>query len=134
MKVFLGGTCNESKWREELIKTLKIDYFNPVVEDWTPECQEVEKREKEKSDYNLFVITPKMSGVYSIAELVECCFKKPHRTIFLYLKEDEGENFDEGQIRSLDAVGKMVVENNGGWFFELSEVAKFLNGESEVEI
>ncbi len=37
-KVFLGGTCNESTWRDRVIKDLKIDYFNPVVEDWTPEC------------------------------------------------------------------------------------------------
>ena len=34
-KVFLGGTCNDSLWREELIKKLEIDYFNPVVDDWT---------------------------------------------------------------------------------------------------
>lgn len=37
-KIFLGGTCNESTWRDRVIKKLKIDYFNPVVEDWTPEC------------------------------------------------------------------------------------------------
>lgn len=30
-KVFLGGTCNGSIWREKLIPLLKIDYFNPVV-------------------------------------------------------------------------------------------------------
>jgi hypothetical protein len=34
-KVFLGGTCNESLWRDKLIKLLKIEYFNPVVPDWT---------------------------------------------------------------------------------------------------
>lgn len=34
----LGGTCNESQWREELIPMLSIDYFNPVVPDWTQEC------------------------------------------------------------------------------------------------
>lgn len=32
-KVFLSGTCNESTWRDELIKLLEIDYFNPVVKD-----------------------------------------------------------------------------------------------------
>ena len=42
MKVFLGGTCNESTWRDDLIKALKINYFNPVVEDWTPDCQQEE--------------------------------------------------------------------------------------------
>ena len=38
MKVFLGGTCNNSKWRDKLIPMLNIDYFNPVVDDWTEEC------------------------------------------------------------------------------------------------
>jgi len=33
-RVFLGGTCNNSKWRDVLIPRLKIDYFNPVVDDW----------------------------------------------------------------------------------------------------
>ncbi len=32
-KVFLGGTCNGSLWRDALIKKLNIDYFNPVVPD-----------------------------------------------------------------------------------------------------
>jgi hypothetical protein len=26
--VFLGGTCNESKWRDELISLLNVTYFN----------------------------------------------------------------------------------------------------------
>ena len=33
-KVFLGGTTNDSNWRDLLIKKIKIDYFNPVVKDW----------------------------------------------------------------------------------------------------
>ena len=39
MKVFLGGTCNGSNWREELIKELDIDYFNPVIENWDDKAQ-----------------------------------------------------------------------------------------------
>ena len=27
MKVFLGGTCNGSTWREKVIPNLKIDYL-----------------------------------------------------------------------------------------------------------
>ena len=27
-KVFLGGTCNDSIWRDKLIEMLTIDYFN----------------------------------------------------------------------------------------------------------
>jgi len=33
MKIFLGGTCNESTWRNRIIPMLEIDYFNPVVDD-----------------------------------------------------------------------------------------------------
>ena len=42
--VFLGGTCNNSTWRDKLIPLLKIDYFNPVVEDWTEEAQQIENK------------------------------------------------------------------------------------------
>lgn len=44
MKIFLGGTCCETTWRDELIPYLEkanIEYFNPVVKDWTPECQAI---------------------------------------------------------------------------------------------
>ena len=27
-KVFLGGTCNESTWRDNMIDMIEIDYFN----------------------------------------------------------------------------------------------------------
>ena len=42
VKVFLGGTCASSTWREELQSKLdqeRIETFNPVVPNWTPECQ-----------------------------------------------------------------------------------------------
>ena len=48
-KIFLGGTCNENKWREELIPMLKVDYFNPIVEDWTEESIEIENEEKQQN-------------------------------------------------------------------------------------
>ena len=50
-KIFLGGTCAETKWRDELMPLLdrfSINYFNPVVEDWTPECQAIEEDEKNR--------------------------------------------------------------------------------------
>ena len=59
-KIFLGGTCAESTWRDELIKLLEIDFFNPVVPDWTPECQAEELKQRESCDYVLYVITSEM--------------------------------------------------------------------------
>lgn len=126
-KVFLGGTCNKSTWRDKLIKKLKINYFNPVVEDWTPECQEEERKQRKECDYCLYVITPKMTGVYSIAEVVDDSNKRSSRTVFCYLKEDDGKKFDEFQIKSMEQVAKMVKDNGAKVCKSLDEVAKYLN-------
>lgn len=126
-KVFLGGTCNESKWRYNLIEILKIDYFDPVVDDWTEECYQEELIQRGICDYCLYVITPKMTGVYSIAEVVDDSNKRPKKTIFCYLKEDEEYMFTKGQLKSLDKVGVMVERNGGKYFKSLEEVAEFLN-------
>jgi hypothetical protein len=126
-KVFLGGTTNNSNWREDLIKILKLDYFNPVVKDWNEKAQEREIQERKNSDFVLYVITPKMEGVYSIAEVVDDSNKRPEKTVFCYMLEDDDKEFTKHQIKSLDMVGKMVKENGGKWFKTLSEVADYLN-------
>lgn len=127
MKVFLGGTCNESKWREELINLLEIDYFNPVVDDWTEECMEEEIRQREECDFVLYTITPKMSGVYSIAEVIDDSNKRPQTTLFLILKSDENKKFTEGQMKSLKATARLVIKNGGKSFTNLMVLANFLN-------
>ena len=122
---------------------LEIDYFNPVVDDWTEECYQEELRQREICDYCLYVITPRMTGVYSIAEVVDDSNKRPEKTIFCILNYDlsdykmkvvDGkkvrkyvETFNVGQLKSLDKVGVMVEKNGGKYFKSLSEVAKFLN-------
>ena len=131
-KVFLGGTCNESTWRDGLIEILEIDYFNPVVDDWTEECYRQELRQRELCDYCLYVITPRMRGVYSIAEVVDDSNKRPEKTIFCIVTADFSDTgdiimFDEQQLKSLDKVGVMVQNNGGKYFRTLREVAKFLN-------
>ena len=128
-KVFLGGTCNESKWRDTLIPMLKIDYFNPVVEDWTPECQAEEIKQRETCDYCLYTITPKMTGVYSIAEVVDDSNKQPDKTMLCVLVKDKEDTFDKHQIKSLQSVVGLVEKNGSKVFSKLEEVANHLNGE-----
>ncbi len=131
MKVFLGGTCAESKWREKLIPLLKCEYFNPVVEDWTPECQENEEREKKICDYHLYVITPKMKGVYSIAEAVNDSKNMLRTCIFCVTKEEDDRDWTNGELKSLDATAKLIERNGGVVLNSLEEVANFLNEENE---
>lgn len=129
MKVFLGGTCNESTWRDELIKHLIIDYFNPVVPDWTEECYQRELKEREECDICLYCITPKMTGVYSIAEVIDDSNKRPRKTVFVFLPVDGNKRFDQGQIKSLKRVGQMVDRNGGKWLqdFRFESIAAALN-------
>jgi len=126
-KVFLGGTCNGSTWRDSLIKDLQIDYFQPQGEDWTPEMMEEEIKQRAECDLCLYVITPKMTGVYSIAEVVDDSNKRPHKTIFCYLTTDEDQQFSTAQIKSLNQTGKMIKENGAILFKTLAETADYLN-------
>lgn len=125
-KVFLGGTCAESTWREELIFMLHIDYFNPVVPDWTEECYQQELQERANDDYCLYVITPRMQGVYSIAEVIDDSNKRPEKTVFAFIDELDSK-FNVGQTMSLDRVGLMVRRNGGKYFKSLAEIAEYLN-------
>jgi len=132
-KVFLGGTCNNSPWRNELIPKLKVNYFNPVVDNWTPSAQYEEERQKRICDFLLYVITPRMTGVFSIAEVVENAINQPEKTIFCILKVDGSEllidqpSFSDSQLKSLNAVADMIQKYGAVYFESLDDVAKFLN-------
>ena len=126
-KVFLGGTCNESTWRNRIIAMLDIDFFNPVVDDWTEECMAKEIEERQTCDFCLYTITPYMTGTYSIAEVVDDSNKRPEKTVMVILKSDGHLHFDNGQWKSLGAVARLVRDNGGQVFDQLSSAANYLN-------
>lgn len=111
--IFLGGTCNNSTWRFDLMPSLQelnIKYFDPVVDDWNDEAQENERKVKaDPNTIELYVITKEMQGVFSIAEVVDASNKRPNRTIFYF--DHEGFDDNEPMQRSLEAVAVMVAKN-----------------------
>lgn len=130
--VFLGGTCNGSNWRDVLIPLLSENVlaFNPILPPgvkWTSEHKEVEIKARQESDYVVYVITPKMTGFYSISELVDDSNKRPEKTIFCFLSKDEDNEFSEHQRKSLIATGEMVKSNGATWFKTLEEIADFFS-------
>lgn len=127
MKVFLGGTCNGSNWRDEVISKLKIDYFNPVVETWNEESCEREMKEKENSDYFLFVLTPLMKYSFSIAEVVDYSNKCPKQTILCILDYDDGKVWNPNEKLRLLKIKDMVKSNGAVVLDSLDEVIDFLN-------
>lgn len=119
---------NGSAWREQLIARLEIDYFNPVVPTWTEEDYVRELHEREICDVCLYVLTPLAEGFYSVAEVVDDSNKRPEKTMFCFLEEDEGRRFSAHQLRSLEKTAVLVRENGGQVLRDLEEVARALNG------
>lgn len=126
-RIFLGGTCNNSTWRDELIPELKIDYFNPIVDNWTPDCIEIEDNEKyNKCNIHLYVITSKMTGVYSIAEIMDSLFPVRNKKVFVVIMT---EGFREDQIKSLRAVTKLATSHGALCYedMDMIQLSKILN-------
>lgn len=90
----------------------------------------IELRERETCDYVLYWIVPEMSSVYSIAEVIDDSNKRPLRTMYgfdVVSTIDSELKLSDAMVKSLSAVGGMVVRNGGRWFRQLFEVADFLN-------
>ncbi len=133
MKVFLGGTVADSKWRDYMMPKLDIDYFNPVVEEWTEADMEREIHEREHCNFCLYVISPKMIGWYSLAEVIDDSLKKSDKTIYCFLPKDEDDEFTDEQIAELKAIGKMAQSNGAIWKHSLDEIISFLNSANQQD-
>lgn len=134
-KIFLGGTCAESKWREELqpeLQKRKINFFNPVVENWTPECQQREEEEKKICNCHLFLITPEMKGIYSIAEIVDSVYKHLDSGFvwFAVLEDDRWPEFQKKSLQAtIDLVGRISQGHSNiscGWVKSPIDVLEWL--------
>lgn len=128
--VFLGGTTNDSDWRYKLQEHLhpNILTFNPIVFEWNESTAQNEADARKRSDFMLYVITPKMIGYLPIADVIDESNKRPKKTLMCILEEDDGYEFTYQQLLSLEYIGKIVIANGGILFKSLLEVATFLNG------
>ena len=115
-RIFLGGTWAKTTWRTEFISNLiGVSYFNPVVEDWTAECQAIEMEEKEKHcNVHFYCITKEMIGVFSIAEVIDSVHTKGKITILQVIPD----GFSTAQLKSLKAVVDLVVLRGGIAFID----------------
>lgn len=128
--VFLGGTCNGSTWRDELLSILdssKVNAFNPVVDEWNEVAQANEDWHKINDDFCLYVLTPEMTGIYSIFEVADDSNKRPDRTIFCVLLERDGKTFEKGIQKNFLKIKKDLIKNGAKVCESLEEIAMFLN-------
>ncbi|KGJ87957.1 toll/interleukin-1 receptor domain-containing protein [Colwellia psychrerythraea] len=129
MKVFLGGTVNGSSWRSYVIPRLNIAYFNPVVKVWSEAALDRELYERRHSDFCLYVITPKLTGFYALAEVIDDSIKRPDRTIYCFLSEDGGDTFSDNDCKILTTIGEQVAGNGGYNCRSLDGVVNLLNND-----
>lgn len=67
----LFGTCGASRWRDPFIAAYRergIRYFNPQVDNWTPELADIEAQHLKRDEIVLFPITGETYGTGSLAE------------------------------------------------------------------
>ena len=132
--VFLGGTWNNTTWRNEFINLMKevnpkIRLFNPIVENWTQDCIDLENFVKAHAVYHIYVITPKMTGSYSIAEMIDSVHDKSKK-VYIHIMDhdidDNGEEvkWDPSVRNSLTAVSNMVVSHGGIATSSISEMVE----------
>lgn len=137
VKVFLGGTCGSSTWRDELLEKIdsdKIDAFNPVVPDWTPECQVEEDMHRENDDICLYTITPEGEGFYSFVEVVDDSNKRPERTVLCVLMDANGKSFEGHTKKCVLKTMKLVAQNGVVVLDSLEALTKYLNKLEPVKV
>lgn len=92
LTVGLFGTCGTSRWREAFIQryqALGVAYFNPQVENWTPELADVEAWHLVNDELILFPITDETYAAGSLAEtgfsVLSSLRWNVHRFVVLYI-------------------------------------------------
>ncbi len=113
-KIFLGGACT-SDWRSKLIPLLDVEYFNPVVTEWSEEHRLNEEKEKStKCNIHLYMIDSTMTGKYSFVELGFSLNQIGVKVIV----QVNGEGFTDKEMDNMEAVINFVTENGGTAFFD----------------
>ena len=91
------------------------------------EAQKLEDFNKENDDFTLYVLTPEMTGVYSVFEVAMDSCKRPGRVVACILDERNGKTF-EGQVaKNMKKIKKDLINNGTLVFDNLNQVAMFFN-------
>lgn len=71
-QIFLGGSCNPTTWRQNVaipyLQMNGITYYNPQVDNWTPEVVKTERHAKQNAKVLLFVIDKQTRSTVSLVE------------------------------------------------------------------
>ncbi|MFT5819816.1 MAG: hypothetical protein ACI8ZM_001041 [Crocinitomix sp.] len=128
MRAFIGGGLGaESEVLNTFKSELKIDYFDPDTLPNDFHSFKIAKVEWTSCEYCVYLISPLMRGFDQIVNVVDDSNKRPTKTVYCFLLEDNGGKFTEHQVKSLKAIGEIVKKNGAFWFESMADVTEFLN-------
>ena len=129
-RVFLGGT-QDSDWRDKLIPKLRIDYFNPLSHELTPEFKDEIEQQKASCTFLLTVITPNFKDFEDTLRVVIDSSKQPEKTLLYVLQLDNGKSYTEAELTNMNASESLVYKNGAKTFGSMRQVAAWLNNVNE---
>jgi hypothetical protein len=116
--VGLFGTCGNSTWRKPFIErfqALGVNYFNPQVDNWTPECADIEAQHLKRDSIILFPVTGETYGTGSLAEtgfsIIQAITSTPSRWVIVMIdmEMDEALKADEVAYKESMRARKLVT-------------------------
>jgi len=99
--VGLFGTCGKSTWRNKFMEAFDqagIKYFNPQVDNWTPELAIEEAKHLAHDEIILFPVTDETYATGSLAETgfsILQALKTPNRHVFIFIDDKLAPNLIE---------------------------------------
>ena len=91
MNVFLGGSCDPTTWRKDVampaLDKAGVSYYNPQVDDWSPELVEIEAQAKATAEVLLFVIDSQTRAIASMLEAAELIGRRDVRLVVLDIED-----------------------------------------------
>lgn len=104
VQVFLGGACNPTTWRRDIaipqLQNANITFYNPQVEDWSPELVQIEADMKESALVLLFVIGAQTRSIASMIEAAE--YIAIQRNVILVIEPLDPNYFSPDELKDLE--------------------------------
>jgi hypothetical protein len=109
-QVFLGGSCDPTTWRREIaipaLERAGVSFYNPQVDDWSPELVEIEAAAKAAARTCLFVIDSQTRAIASGYEALEAALTGRDAALVILDIEDgteiNGERITGRQLKDLN--------------------------------
>lgn len=105
LQIFLGGSCNPTTWRQNVaipfLEANGLSYYNPQVDNWTPEVVNLERYAKQSAQILLFVIDKQTRSTTSLIESAFMAGENKSLVLVIYPFEyDIANQIDESKKTS----------------------------------